>query len=118
MLSDGCEYAQQRKCKGFGWNISTVAEEYGLNRVEYGPNTVWGNVSPWTFPVPKVDFHLIEQKRARSERNVDNIGYLVHNYVEMNYYNYMTIFTDGFKDPRSEHVGAGVYRSLTLYYAE
>ncbi len=88
VLSDCWEYAQQRKCKGFGWNIQTVAEEYGLNRVEYGANTVWGNVPPWILPVPKVNFHLIEQKRVWAERNEDNIGYLVNNYVKMNYYNY------------------------------
>ncbi len=109
VLNDCWEYAQQRKFKGFGWNIQTVAEEYGLNRVEYGPNTVWGNVPPWILPVPKVNFHLIEQKRVWAERNEDNIGYLVNNYVKINYYNYMTIFTDRSKNPGSEHVGAGVY---------
>ncbi len=31
VLNDCWEYAQQRKCKGFGWNIQRVAEEYGLN---------------------------------------------------------------------------------------
>ncbi len=59
--------------------------------------------------MPKVNFHLIEQKRVWAERNEDNIGYLFNNYVKMNYYNYMTIFTDGSKNPGSEHVGAGVY---------
>ncbi len=32
-----------------------------------------------------------------------------NNYVKMNYYNYMPIFTDGSKNSQSEHVGAGVY---------
>ncbi len=33
--------------------------------------------------MPKVNFHLIEQKRVWAERNEDNIGYLVNNYVKM-----------------------------------
>ncbi len=64
--------------------------------------------------MPKVNFHLIEQKRVWAEMNEDNIGYLVNNYVKMNYYNYMPIFTDGSKNSRSEHVGAGVYIHQSL----
>lgn len=62
---------------------------------------------PWIFPVPKV-VRLVEQKREWSERNVSNIGYLVHDYVRRNYLNYMPIFSVGSKDPASKHVGAGV----------
>ncbi len=58
--------------------------------------------------MPKVNFHLIEQKIG-AERNDDNNGYLFHNYVKMNYHNYMTIFTDRSKNPGSEDVVAGVY---------
>lgn len=31
VLCDCWEYSQQQKGKGFGWNINTAAEEYGLN---------------------------------------------------------------------------------------
>lgn len=51
----------------------------------------------------------VEQKREWIERDVDNIGYLVQDYVKRNYYNYMPIFTDGSKGPGSGHVGTGVY---------
>lgn len=44
-----------------------------------------------------------------TEERRGNIGYLVHDYVKRNSFNYMPIFTDGSKDPGSEHVGAGVY---------
>lgn len=104
------EYTQQLKGKGFGWNINAVAEEYGLNNIEYGPNTVWGNVPLWIFPVPNVDLKLLEKKKEWSESNVDNIGYLVQDYVKNNYYNYMLLFTDGSKDPGTEHVGSGAYK--------
>ncbi len=72
VLNDCCEYAQQRNILLFGWNIQTVAEEYGL-RVEYGQNTVWVNVPPWIFPVPNVNLHFIEQKSVWAERNEDNV---------------------------------------------
>lgn len=104
------EYTQQLKGKGLGWNINAVAEEYGLNNIEYGPNTVWGNVPLWIFPVPNVDLKLLEKKKEWSESNVDNIGYLVQDYVKNNYYNYMLLFTDGSKDPGTEHVGSGAYK--------
>lgn len=109
VLCDCWEYTNQLKSKGFGWNINAVAEEYGLNSIEYGPTTVWGNVPPWIFPVPNVNLKLLEMKKEWSESKVNNIGYLVQDYVKRNYYNYMLIFTDGSKDPGTEHVGSGVY---------
>ncbi len=58
VLYDCWEYAQQRKYKGFGWMDQTP---------------------PWILPVPKVNVHIIEQKRVWAERNEDNIGYFVFN---------------------------------------
>ncbi|MGL5578178.1 MAG: ribonuclease H family protein, partial [Fusobacteriaceae bacterium] len=109
VIGDCWEYSQKLKGTGFGWSINSVAEEYGLNMLEYGPNTVWGNVPPWIMPVPVVDLQLTEQKREWIENNVDNIGYLVQEYVKRKYFHYLSIFTDGSKDPGSDHVGVGVY---------
>lgn len=99
VICDCWEYSQQRKGKGFGWNINSVAEGYGLNSLDYGPNTVWGNVPPWICPVPNVDLQLVEEKREWTKMNMDNIGHLVQQYLKKNYFNVIPIYTDGSKDP-------------------
>ncbi len=75
----------------------------------YGPNMVWGNIPLWIFPVPNVDLKLIELKKEWTERNADNIVYLVREYVKQNYYQCIPIFTDGSKDSGNDRVGVGVY---------
>ncbi len=70
---------------------------------------VWGNIPLWIFPVPNVDLKLIELKKEWTERNADNIVYLVQEYVKQNYYQCIPIFTDGSKNSGNDRVGVGVY---------
>lgn len=51
------------------------------------------------------DWITMEQKREWIKRNADNIGYLVKDYFESNYYNFIPIFTDGSREPEVGHVG-------------
>lgn len=64
-----------------------------------GSNIVWCNVPQWIKPAPNVDLQLTEQKREWTENNVDNIGYLVQDYVKRKCFHYLSIFTDETKDP-------------------
>ena len=77
-----------------------------MSQIVVGPNTVWGNVPPWVCPVPKVDLTIIERKR---EWDIDNVASRTNEYIKSNFYTYMTIFTDGSKNPEDGHVGIGVF---------
>ena len=49
--------------------------------------------------------NIIDKKR---EWNEENLGNLTEEYIKRNFYNYLSIFSDGSKNPGNEHVGIGV----------
>lgn len=58
----------------------------------------------WVMPQPEVDLSLL--KRRQKEGPYETEVYNVREYMGSRYGEYMHIFTDASKDPKTDHVGS------------
>jgi len=103
----------ERRSYNGGFKVSVAKSCYLLS---YSPSFVLSNVPPWIFPDPFVNVQLLEGKKNWSV--TDNIHHIVKDQIQREFYNFLTIYTDGSKNPEDEHVGIGIciYVNLILIY--
>lgn len=78
-----------------------------LKEVNYSPSVTVSNVPPWILPDAFVDLQLLEEKENWSI--TDNINQIVKEHIQKQFYSFVTVYTDGSKNPENGHVGVGIY---------
>ena len=53
----------QTKSQGFGWNINSIAEQYGIKDLKFSPSLALSAIPPWILPSPEDNSELLEEKR-------------------------------------------------------
>lgn len=106
VLNNCWEYID-KKGRGFGWEINSLAKKLKMNEIECSMSPVWGAIPPWILPDVVIDLEILEKIREWEEMGL--VKYNVKKHVQEKFYGSLEVYTDGSKDPVLGVTGIGIY---------